>query len=394
MEQNTTTHTIANFLQTVSDDVFVNATQDLLRDVNDPFILSECAELAIERQFGGAFFRAVLWSKVFKACGADEEAFKQVCKEVGIGFKNAMKLVEAGNVVSLLKEQGQNTALLHRAPNQVVANALRQNSRVSDYFIHSISVLESDTSISHTKIHNLWCKQHGSVKANLDIIKPSDWWAFGRPKWERDPDFPGSIPGEVYANALYYFAPQTGLAVDPMAGSGMLKRVYEDRGRWQRDRDFDLDIEYFDLHPQRDFIKQHDATHPLPTEADWIFLDPPYFGQSDHLFKGDLASTLEYDVYLDILAKVIEAMAASLNPNGTMCIFLPKWSGHNQSDINRNVPQDALRIAENCGLSWIDFAVVSRGRQQESNGARLNERAKTIRRLHSDTCILNVLRKE
>lgn len=394
MEQNANTYSITNFLQTVSDDIFINAVHDLVENVNDPFVLSECAELAIERQFGGAFFRIVLWANVYKASGANEDTFKQVCKEVGMGFKNAMKLVEAGNAISLLKKQGQNTDLLRRVPNQVIANALRQNGKVSDYFAHSISVLESDTLMSHTKIHNLWCKQHGSVKANLDIIKPSDWWAFGRPKWERDSDFPGSIPGEVYANALYYFAPRTGRAVDPMAGSGMLKRVYEDRPRWQRDRDFNLQIEYFDLHPQRDFIKQHDATYPLPTKADWIFLDPPYFGQSDHLFKGELAVATEYDVYLGILAEVIEAMAVSLNPNGTMCIFLPKWSGHNQSDINRNVPQDALRIAENCGLKWIDFAVVSRGRQQESNGARLNERAKSIRRLHSDTCILNVLRKE
>lgn len=393
MEQNNT-HTITNFLQTVSDDVFVNAAKELLQEVNDPFILSECAELAIERQFGGAFFQVVLWAKAFEACGSDENAFKQVCKEIGITFKNAMKLVVAGNAILQLNEQGQNTTLLHRAPNHVVVNALRQNGKVSDYLSHSISVLASDTSISHTKIHNLWCKQHGSVKANLDIIKPSDWWAFGHPKWEQDPDFPGSIPGEVYANALYYFAPQKGLAVDPMAGSGMLKRVYEDRERWQRDRDFDLNIEYFDLHPQRDFIKRHDATRPLPTKADWIFLDPPYFGQSDHLFKGDLSSTTEYDVYLNILTQVIKAMATSLNPNGTLCLFLPKWSGHSQSDINRNVPQDTLRIAENSRLKWIDFAVVSRGRQQERNGARLNERAKTIRRIRSDTCILNVLRKE
>lgn len=69
MEQNTTTHTIANFLQTVSDDVFVNATQDLLRDVNDPFILSECAELAIERQFGGAFFEQFYGRRSLKLVG-------------------------------------------------------------------------------------------------------------------------------------------------------------------------------------------------------------------------------------------------------------------------------------------------------------------------------------
>lgn len=393
MEQNATTNTIANFLQAVSDDFFVNAAEELLQKVTDPFVLSQCAELAIERQFGGVLFQVVLWAKAFEACEKNENAFKQVCKSVGISFSNALKLVEAGNVIFHLDKQGQDIGLLHHVPNQVVINAIRQNGKMADYLSHSISVLKSDTSVSHTKIHNLWCKQHGSVKANLDIIKPSDWWAFGWPKWERDLDFPGSIPGEVYANALYYFAPENGLAVDPMAGSGMLKRVYEDRERWQKDRKLDLNIEYFDLHPQRDFIKQHDAAYPLPTKADWIFLDPPYFGQSDHLFKGSLSSATDYDVYLSLLAQVIESMGASLNSNGTLCLFLPKWSGYSLNDPNRNVPQDALKIAEHCGLKWVDFAVVSRGRQQEKNGARLNTRAKAIRRTRSDTCILNVFQK-
>jgi hypothetical protein len=86
------------------------------------------------------------------------------------------------------------------------------------------------------------CQKNGSIKANLDIIKPSDWWAFSHPKWRKEEDFPGSIPGEIYTNALYYFAPQSGIAVDPMAGRGMLKRVYDDRDRWQKDSNFELKI--------------------------------------------------------------------------------------------------------------------------------------------------------
>ena len=58
---------------------------------------------------------------------------------------------------------------------------------------------------------------------------------------------------------LYYFAPQVGVVVDPMAGSGMLKRVYDDRELWQKDLNFNLEIYLYDLHPCRDYIEKHDA---------------------------------------------------------------------------------------------------------------------------------------
>lgn len=393
MDANKTNHTVENFLHVVRDDVFVAAAEELLDAVDDPITLSMCAQLATERQYGGALYQALLWSKVFEICDENINEFKRICKSSAISFGNAMKLVEVGKAFTRLSERGENVSLLQHASNLVIANAIRQKDHVLDYLSHSISVIETDRNVSHFKIHNLWCKQYGSIKSNLDIIKPSDWWAFGRPKWERAADFPGSIPGEIYANALYYFAPSRGIVADPMAGSGMLKRVYDDRERWQLDRRFRLEIDYYDLYPKRDFIEHHDATEPLPRLADWIFLDPPYFGQSDHLFSGVLSSTTNYVTYLETLKLVIRAMVLSLKVDGILCIFLPKWSGYSRSDSNRNIPADAVNIAEDCGLKWIDFAVVSRGRQQEPNGARMNIRAKSIRRMRSDTCILNVLQK-
>src|SRR6266702_4007550 len=178
-------------------------------------------------------------------------------------------------------------------------------------------------------------------------------------------EFSGTIPGEIYANALYYFAPQQGVAVDPMAGSGMLKRVYDDRDRWQKDRFFSLEIHLFDHYPCRSFIKQHDVLNPLPLKADWIFLDPPYFGQSKHLFKGDLAVTADYSTYLSQIQTIVEAMALSLNANGRICIFLPKWSELTLDEPNYDIPGDVAQLAVKSGLRWIDAAFVSRARQQE-----------------------------
>jgi hypothetical protein len=278
------------------------------------------------------------------------------------------------------------------ATQQILDAAPKQKEGSERYFRFVNGLLRRQTWLTARQVQHAWCERHGSQKANLDIIKPSDWWAFSHPKWRRDPTFPGSIPGEVYANALYYFAPKRGVAVDPMAGSGMLLRVYRDRALWQKNSDFDLDVRLFDLHPARDFIKRHDARRPLPLKADWIFLDPPYFGQSSHLYDGDLAGAATYKEYLAGLAGLIAAMAASLRAGGRLCLFLPKWSGPANGE-NHDVPGDASRCARDSGLSWLDCAFVSRARQQSRGFAFQNIAAKRARRMLSDTCILNVFEK-
>src|SRR5262249_6523109 len=157
---------------------------------------------------------------------------------------------------------------LHRASQQVLDAAPKQRDRALAYFRFVNEVLRARPSLTARQVQQAWCARHGSQKGSLDIIKPSDWWAFSHPKWRRDADSPASIPGEVYANALYYSAPRRGVAVDPMAGSGMLLRVYDDRSLWEKDSGFDLDVRLYDLHPRREFIAPHDARHPLPVKAD------------------------------------------------------------------------------------------------------------------------------
>jgi hypothetical protein len=148
------------------------------------------------------------------------------------------------------------------------------------------------------------------------------------------------------------------------------------------------------LHPRRCFIKKHDARNPLPIKADWIFIDPSYYGQSSHLFDDRLALAKTYDDYLSVMKEIITALAESLNPSGRLCVFLPKWSGLRPEDPNHDVPSDVSSMVIACGLSWLDTAYVSRGRQQEPGSATKNNMAKRDRRMRSDTCVLNVFEKQ
>jgi len=386
---------VALFASIVDSDSFFGVADNILGAIKDFRCLAECAELARRREPGGAYYRAKFWKRshdLLKEEADGKKCFSLICKELQVPPSKARSCVEQGEAISVAEIAVSNKAL-RRAPLAVFENALRCQNKSSQYLMRAAIRLEVDPDTTARQLHNNWCEINGSIKSNLDIIKPSDWWAFSHPKWRQEDNFPGSIPGEIYANALYYFAPQIGVVVDAMAGSGMLQRVYDDRERWQKEMDFDLDIHLFDLYPRREYIRCHDARNPLPVAADWIFLDPPYFGQSSHLYDGDLALATNYAEYIQIMQKIVEAMAYSLKPKGRLCLFLPKWSGLKQDDPNHNIPSDVSSLAVQAGLTWIDVAFVSRGRQQEPGSALKNISAKRIRRMRSDTCVLNVFEK-
>jgi len=401
IKKNEVTRNLLNKFHSAADNKsFYNIANQVFSQVVDPLELVQCAEIASKREPGGAFYRAKIWAKTAQILSYQEEnnlnglKFKQLCNQVGVNLKTAKGYVIQGQAILEIEESGINTDNLRATSPAFFQYAQRQKDRIKDYLIEAIEFLTNNSTATHTQIHTNWCQKYGGIKANLDIIKPSDWWAFSHPKWRKDEDFLGSIPGEIYANALYYFAPRKGVAVDAMAGSGMLKRVYDDRDRWQKDSDFNLKIHLFDLKPCRSFIKKHDARKPLPIKADWIFIDPPYYGQSSHLFSDSLASAKEYDEYLLLMNEIIISLSKSLKLNGKLCIFLPKWSGFKAEDPNHNVPSDVAQLVMDCGLSWIETAYVSRGRQQEMGSANKNNMAKRERRMRSDTCVLNVFEKK
>lgn len=386
---------INRFIKSVDDASFFSAAEDVLSEIDDPAEIVECAMLATRHEPGGAFYRARFWLKAADLLEEDDDhkKFRSLCKHAELKPEKVKKYVEQGRAIDSLASQSVDISQLRLAPLQVFEYAQRQNGRMNDYLSEAVATLNQIPDATPTMIHNKWCQKFGGIKANLDIIKPSDWWAFSHPKWRKEDDFSGSIPGEVYANAIYYFAPKTGVAVDPMAGSGMLKRVYDDRVLWQKDSEFDLRVHLFDLKPTRSFIKKHDARKPLPIKADWIFIDPPYFGQSSHLYDGELATTKNYKEYLTELELILDAMHRSLNPKGRLCVFLPRWSGLHRQDPNYNTPNDVNRVALKIGYKWLDVAYVSRARQQELGSAIKNISAKRERRMRSDVCELNVYEK-
>ena len=400
LERRSQTQAHARFERAIGDDAFIDAAERLLRQGADVVRLARSAEYAVGRMPGGPYYRARLWhltSELLRQTHTLQESRRllgMLATGSGSDARSVREQVRIGALLVRLERRRTNMSGLMRASHDLLRRALRNGEKAEQYLQFANRHLRRDAALSDRQINTRWCEEHGPRRKNLDIVKPSDWWAFSWPKWRQPSDFPGSIPGEVYANALYYFAPRSGIAVDPMAGSGMLRRVYRDRQRWQKESEFRLKIRLYDLAPRRSYIRRHDARKKLPVVADWIFLDPPYFGQSRKLYKGALAEARSYPEYLRELREIIEAMAASLRVGGRLCLFLPKWSGQTPRERNRDVPSDATAIARAAGLVWHDAAYVSRGRQQTPGFAVQNAQAKRTRRMLSDTCVLTVLVKE
>ncbi|MCI0659541.1 MAG: hypothetical protein L0220_00550 [Acidobacteria bacterium] len=394
------TSRLAYYHTIINQESFYEAAETLLSEISNLSELAICAELLRQREPGGTYYRAVLWARVMDLLTDKEQEEKVqwsrlrgIGTEIGIEGAKAKEFVLLGRAIRDAEKELASPLSLRKFPPELFSFAQRQKDRAKNYLVEAARILSSNPTARPSQVHLNWCHLYGSQAANLDIIKPSDWWAFSHPKWRQEKDFPGSTPGEVYANALYYFAPQRGIAVDPMAGSGMLRRVYLDRARWQKNLSFKLELHLFDLYPCRKFIKKHDASKPLPVKADWIFIDPPYFGQSRHLYQGELAQAISYPQYLKAMKNVICVLAGSLNKEGRLCILLPKWSGLRPEDPNYDLPSDVKDIALKAGLRWIDTAYVSRARQQEAGSAMKNNAAKRNRRMRSDVCVLNVFEK-
>ena len=397
---NSESRKVNHLARILGHDQRADRVETLLGMATDPRPLARAATALDRRVPGNAYFKARLWLRAAELVTGRSEPevaparLLVLATELNISERDVRRHLALGRKLAAFERILPELAgALATAPSEIIDFSSRLNGRGPAYLAHAARLLQSDARLSARELHRSWTLRHGGIRDNLDIIKPSDWWAFSRPKWPQETDFPGSIPGEVYANALYYFAPRSGVAVDPMAGSGMMMRVYNDRARWQRDSAFTLDVHLFDLHPRRPIIRKHDARQSLPVAADWIFLDPPYFGQSQRLYDGELAATRDYPTYLRLLREIIAAMSVSLRPSGRLCLFLPKWSGLRSSDPNYDAPADGRILALEAGLTWVDTTFVSRGRQQDSGSATKNAAAKRARRMLSDTCVLQVFEK-
>ena len=221
-----------------------------------------------------------------------------------------------------------------------------------------------------------------------DVIRPTDSWSFSRLRWPRIDGEAGHgyVPGDLYANCLWYYARHGDRVLDPMAGSGMIHHVWLNRAAWSRSTDQGLTVSMADLNPRgpyKDRITQCDLTDDRPQEAaDYVIMDPPYCGAvpgqySDH--ENDLANMAPEEWEQAMRGVAIQIRSMQLT-RGRCTVIVP-----NRRDVATGertmFPDIVTRIFCSMGYRLHDKAYASRRSQQRQDRriALLNNQARTSR---------------
>jgi hypothetical protein len=223
------------------------------------------------------------------------------------------------------------------------------------------------------------------------LVKPSDNWNFQSNIYlPENVNGHGYISGEVYANAFWYYVREGDLVVDPMAGSGLAKKVYEDRALWMgKEHSYDFDLRLYDLTPQKNFINQHDVLEGFPVKhPDYIFMDIPYFlmVKGQYSTKGnDIANIIEWEKYLEAL-RIVARNCFQAQRKGKFCTVMASNSRDLSSGKRYMLASKVVQLWEDAGYSLFDKAYSPRHIQiTKSTGmAVLNNKAKIKRIMLTD----------
>ena len=204
------------------------------------------------------------------------------------------------------------------------------------------------------------------------VIRPTDNWSFGHLRWPRIDGFDsyGYIPGDLYANCLWYYARDDDAVLDPMAGSGMMLHVWEERDTWLDDRLSNLTVAGSDLNPRGPYkaqIRQQDLLQGFPQEPyDYIIMDPPYPGLVNGRYSespNDLANMKPGD-WEQAISSIALGFHENQPPDSRCTVIIP-----NNRDIatgQRNLFPDVVRnIFREAGYRLYDTTYASRRTQQK-----------------------------
>ncbi len=217
------------------------------------------------------------------------------------------------------------------------------------------------------------------------VIRPTDNWNFSTLRWPRIDGWEGHgyVPGDLYANCLWYYAREGDTVVDPMAGSGMMLKVWEERDDWAEDETQNIEIELSDLVPRgpyADQIQRCDLLEGLLTDhADYIIIDPPYCGLVNGQYSdlpNDLAN-MDPTSWTKAM-RTIAKRFCDAQPNDGRCTVIVPNSRTISTGERILFPEIVRRIFQEVGYSLYDVTYASRRTQQKQSRQMgiLNNRAR------------------
>lgn len=288
---------------------------------------------------------------------------------------------KARALASIPEEQFEEILLEHRG------DALEESAKAVDRKLSSSAVIRS-----HRK-----ATKPDKEPEHSPLIKPMDNWNFNPVVYDRievdgAKEEWGYIPGEFYANCLWYWTKDGDKVGAPMAGSGQILKVWEDRETWMRPDSWDIDLCCYDLNPRgpySDRIIQNDLSQGLPEdEFDYLVMDIPYFGMVQGQYSekdSDIANPETPESWEKLMYGVAESCFQSQADNGRCTILCPNFRDLKTGSVYL-ATYAIVQMFEAVGYTLVDKAYASRRIQQAQNPgmARTNKQAKERRIMLTD----------
>ena len=292
-----------------------------------------------------------------------EDRYLELLAKIGITPRDARMLTSIGRRLHPIVESNASIRLPYR---------IRTLSYLSDLSAETIRAAAEGGRI-HPGMNEAAVRElRGQSSQQIPpVIRPTDNWNFSTLRWPRIDGWEGHgyIPGDLYANCIWYYAREGDRVVDPMAGSGMLLKVWEERDDWAEDESRSIEIGLSDLVPRgpyEDKIMFCDLLDRMPVEhADYIIIDPPYCGLVSRQYSdlpNDLANmdTKGWTQAMRIIATGLKGT----QPEGGRCTVIVPNSRTITTGERTFFPEIVRRLFQEAGYHLYDVVYSSRRTQQ------------------------------
>jgi len=151
-------------------------------------------------------------------------------------------------------------------------------------------------------------------------IQPYDHWSFSTCHDLFGATYPGRIPGQLVAHALYFYTEPGAMVFDPMAGSGTTIDVCLAMGR---------QCYAYDASPKRlDIMAQNlkGGWADRLKKADLVFWDPPYFKKVDKGYSGESISRLGRERYLSFFSERLTEAHQLVKKGAKLAFLMSDWN--------------------------------------------------------------------
>jgi hypothetical protein len=233
------------------------------------------------------------------------------------------------------------------------------------------------------KIHDeeLAKRMDERTKYGFDL-RERNVWTFETPDPRfGKPNFKGRIPGQIVANALYYYTKPGDSIVDPFAGSGTTGDVVETVPHFS-----DRKVKMYDSEPTDGRITRNNVLHTgIPEQTgtvDYVFLDPPgEYTQKDA--SNDFGMGMDA-VKADFVLKfksIVRECARILKANGRVSIVIePAIAVGEFIDF----PAEVTALFRDAGFKQIGKVYLPRRSSEGMKGTQSIDEMRGIRLVSSD----------